>query len=181
MRLIKLLSLILIIFTSICCENKVTKTDTKTDVKLDSTITPVQKNIKSIISKSNGKTTKGSVTVITKIFSVLGKNNDTATFYWPLISDCPKAIADSINKTIDKLGITESSAKDLQSEYADCSCGTIGRCFDVNCDSSTILSISITIETMGAYPDSYLQRLNFNTKTGSLLQLTDLLNKDSLT
>jgi len=122
-----------------------------------------------------------SALVTIKKFSVKNKEGMDASFEYPLISGLSSKIADKINREIAKTEITEDDRKSIEKEFNDCSCGYVGSSYKVNFNKNHVLSLSVYVETMGAYPDGQIKNLNFNLINGELINISDLLEKDSLT
>ena len=112
---------------------------------------------------------------------VLKSSEAEAVLDWPRINgSLPKKVLDKMNRIISIDSICMESIQEIQSNYEKCACGTVGSGFSVNFNKHNLLSLSISVETMGAYPDGYLKSFNFNTRTGSLVYLDSLIKKDSM-
>jgi hypothetical protein len=122
-----------------------------------------------------------SAVVTLKKFTIKNKEGNEASFEYPLISGLPNQVADKINREISKTEVTEDNHKAIEKEFTECSCGYVGSSYKINFNENHVLSLSLFIETMGAYPGGQTKNLNFNLLNGELIQISDLLKKDSLT
>jgi hypothetical protein len=112
---------------------------------------------------------------------VLKSADQEAVMEWPEIKgDLKGETLKKMNSIISIDSVCGKSIEEIQLNYKNCSCGTVGSGFSVNYNKNNILSLSISVETMGAYPDGYLRSFNFNTKTGDILTIDSLIKNDSL-
>ncbi|MBS1514411.1 MAG: hypothetical protein JSS63_05245 [Bacteroidetes bacterium] len=64
--------------------------------------------------------------------------------------------------------------------YISCGCGTVGATYRVLYNNDNVLSISVAVETMGAYPDAYYVDINLNLAAGKKIKPSDFLVKSKM-
>jgi hypothetical protein len=139
-----------------------------------------EKNTSDVLNKDTVPAEKDVLRVTTKKYILKSKDQE-AVMEWPQIEgEVSKEVLKKMNDAISIDTVCGESIDSIQKNYSDCSCGTVGSGYSVNYNKSGILSLSISVETMGAYPDGYLRSYNFNIKTGEAFSIDDLIKKDSL-
>lgn len=126
-----------------------------------------------------------SVKVESKIYTAPFSDEyrtDTAMYNLPMITGGADA---NILARLNSYLITDSLLFDnidtVIANYAMCGCGTVGADYNVLYNKNSVLSISIHIETMGAYPDEHYKDVNLNLTTGSRILISHLLKKSKMT
>lgn len=116
----------------------------------------------------------GEVVVATSTWPLHSAEGE-ATLELPVVAaGLPPAVMARINEQLTGEAVLGSTVATIQKEYAECSCGTVGSTVGPEWQRSPVLSLSVAVETMGAYPDMYVVRLVFDTETGARLEAGDL-------
>lgn len=103
-----------------------------------------------------------------------------ALLEWPLVvAGAPKPVMDTINKSISFEDIAGFAIEKVEEEYDKNGMGTVGSSYQINYNKKPILSLSVLIESMAAYPDVHSYHYNFNTGTGKKIQLKEIIKEDS--
>lgn len=125
-----------------------------------------------------------SVKVESKIYTAPFKDEyrtDTAQYKLPVITGGgAAALIAKLNTYLVSDSILFENIDSSIVNYKMCGCGTIGADYNVLYNKNSVLSISVQIETMGAYPDVHYKDVNLNLKTGKRLLVTDIISKRSL-
>jgi hypothetical protein len=139
-------------------------------------------NASSVVNKDTTLHSSDSIKILTNKYILKNDDRDLENVMeWPEIGGgVSKPISDRINAVISIDSVCGESIKEIQLNYKDCNCGIVGGRFDVNYNKKNILSLTISVETMSAYPDVLIRNYNFNTKTGTVIFLDSLLKKDSI-
>jgi len=123
-----------------------------------------------------------SVTVETKTYTAVFKDeyrNDTAYYNLPVITaGAETSLITELNSYLKSDSILFDNIDSTIMNYKMCGCGTVGSDYKVLYNKNGVLSISIVVETMGAYPDTYYSDVNLNLVTGKKLLITDIIFTD---
>lgn len=113
------------------------------------------------------------------IISRSGLSPTTKTIVWPVLKNISdQQIVSKINKILDFNTNIKNFYGDTFGQYdANNLNGITGVVFKVNYDKNGLLSLNYTINTYGAYPDEISFNQNINTKTGNLVDITELTSK----
>jgi hypothetical protein len=142
--------------------------------------TPEIENASADLNKDSILTNVDTLSVVSKKY-ILKSNESEAWMEWPEIyGNVSMGSLMKMNTVISVDSVCGESIGAIQLNYKECSCGTVGSSYSINYNKNYILSLSIALETMGAYPDGYLESYNFNIKTGERLFIESLIKKDSL-
>ncbi|MEN9649621.1 MAG: hypothetical protein RL094_588 [Candidatus Parcubacteria bacterium] len=96
----------------------------------------------------------------------------TKKLTFPQLRNIPlKSVETAILEEIDIPAVTHSEINDIQSEEH----GIVEMDYSVNYDKNNILSLSIGVDTMGAYPDYFTSNFNFDVRTGKQIKLEDII------
>jgi hypothetical protein len=121
------------------------------------------------------------VDVVEHSFSLQGKENMVADFSFPLVKgNMDAAVLKNINQQLSVQRLTDETEEAIRKNFAECSCGLVNSSFVVNYNKSSILSITVVYEWLGAYPSFSSKYININTQSGEPLQIEQLLKAYSL-
>ena len=125
-----------------------------------------------------------SVKVETKNYSAAFSDEyrtDTAQYNLPVITGGGDAgMIAELNTYIVSDSILFDNIDTVIANYKMCGCGTVGADYDVMYNKNSVLSISVYIATMGAYPDQYYKYVNLDLTTGKRLMITDVIRQSKL-
>ncbi len=93
---------------------------------------------------------------------------------WPVVFGEP-SVAESINGAVSYEELTGESMDETVLWYAEHGSGVVGSYFDVTFASSGLLSLVVTLETLGAYPSRFSTRYTFSTDTGERVLMSEAL------
>jgi hypothetical protein len=100
---------------------------------------------------------------------------------WPVIvGGASKDIIDTINKKISFQEIAGFAIEKAKDEYNENGTGTVGTSFKINYNHKPILSLSVLIETMAAYSEGNYYHYNFNSETGTKIEVNNLIKEKSI-
>jgi hypothetical protein len=137
-------------------------------------------NTSAVLSKDSTLADNNILKVSTRKYILKSKDQE-AVMEWPQVEgEVTKEALRKMNQAISIDTVCGESIDAIQKNYSECSCGTVGSGYSVNYNKRDILSLSISVETMGAYPDGYLRSYNFSVKTGEGISIDHLIKKDSL-
>lgn len=125
-----------------------------------------------------------SVKVETKNYSSSFSDNyrtDTAQYKLPIITgSADVSLIAKLNTHLVSDSILFDNIDTVIENYKMCGCGTVGADYNVLYNKNSVLSISVHIETMGAYPDVHYKDVNLDLRTGKRLLITDVIAKSSM-
>lgn len=104
---------------------------------------------------------------------------------WPVAVDEASEVDDIINTKLGFEDITGENLDELKRQHEaagpdDVVHGVASADFEVNANIRNVLSLTISYETVYAYPDFHHAYFNFNSNTGAPIGITDLLTAESL-
>lgn len=106
---------------------------------------------------------------------------DTAVFELPVIVG---GLSNDMQHKLDPYLSADSILGDnidtVISNYNQNGAGLTGCSYRVLYNTNYALSISVHIETLGAYPDSYYEDINLNLRTGKRILISDLIREDAM-
>jgi len=112
------------------------------------------------------------------------KLNDFSELKWPQAVDAHSEVDDKINAQLDFEAITgenfEETVRKGMSTTEEVFQGVSNTDFTVDGNVRNVLSLSISVETIYAYPDMHYSYLNFNSNTGAAVKITDILKESAL-
>ena len=125
-----------------------------------------------------------SVKVESKIYTAPFSDEyrtDTAQYKLPVITGGADAnLLARLNSYLATDSLLFDNIDTVIANYAFCGCGTVGADYNVLYNKNSVLSISVQIETMGAYPDEYYKDVNLNLTTGSRILISHLIKKSKM-
>lgn len=112
----------------------------------------------------------------------LGEYNEIR---WPVAVDDASEVDDIINSKLKFEDITGENLDDIKRNWQnagpdDVQQGVDSADFVVNANIRNVLSLTISYETIYAYPDFHNAYMNFNSNTGATIGITDILTEKSL-
>lgn len=115
-------------------------------------------------------------------FTIENITSETGTYSIPLVkSSLNPESADKINQIIQMTTVRKSYNVDKEAIFSDLlndnGYGTVSLGFNILLNNGSILSIHFNDETMSSYPDYHSFYLNFNSSTGDIVDINELLNR----
>src|SRR6185503_16061947 len=114
------------------------------------------------------------------------KLSDQNSIRWPQAVDAHSTVDDTINAQLKFEDLTYGENLDeIKRAWAaampdEVIFGVQSTDFEVTANMRNVLSLSVSIETMAAYPDMFYAYKNFNNLTGAAVKITDLLDASKL-
>lgn len=106
---------------------------------------------------------------------------DTAVFEFPVIvGGVSNDIQHKLDPHLSADSILGDNIDSVISNYRQNGAGLTGCSYRVLYNTNSALSISVHIETLGAYPDSYYEDINLNLSTGKRILISDLIREDAI-
>ena len=109
----------------------------------------------------------------------LGTGENKASIKWPVVEG-DFAGVDRISELLDYESITGETIVQTRENYQLYGSGIVGAYFQVNYSDTQYLDLTITVETLGAYPSRMVFDKLFNLATGELITPNDLFLESEL-
>ncbi|PKN55299.1 MAG: hypothetical protein CVU56_21965 [Deltaproteobacteria bacterium HGW-Deltaproteobacteria-14] len=103
----------------------------------------------------------------------------SATLSWPTVTGGTPAARKAMNAALSFPVVTGQSLAATKKEFKDCQCGVVGASFAVHTHGGRLLSLTIAVERMAAYPTTETSSFAFDTTTGALLSGAALVAEDA--
>ncbi|MDX2087095.1 MAG: hypothetical protein SFX73_04565 [Kofleriaceae bacterium] len=113
--------------------------------------------------------------------AIVTELNEFSSIRWPEAVDEASDVDDVINAQLDFETITGEKLEDVKTRFdnGDMS-GLASADFHVDGNVRNVLSLTIDLEWLAAYSSFYSEYKNFNSMTGEMVEITDLLTADKL-
>lgn len=125
-----------------------------------------------------------SVIIESKKYYAVFKNDyrhDTAVYQLPdIIGGISNDTYHKLSPYLSADSILGENIDSVLNNYKQFGAGQTSCAYNILYNENGALSISIYIETLGAYPDSYYQDINLNLNTGERILITDLIKADAM-
>ena len=108
------------------------------------------------------------------------EDGDTSLISWPLVEGTSAGI-DGINEILEYENVLGESIDMIVTNYRLYGAGLVGSSFAVNWMSPKHLDLTITVETLGAYPSQMVFNFLFNLETGEEVSAEDLFMEQRVT
>ncbi len=106
--------------------------------------------------------------------------NDTAIYNLPVVTGgVSKDVMDKLNTYLSADSILGDNIDSVLAWYHQTGAGQVSCDYKIKYNQDGALSISVYIETLGAYPDDYYVDVNLNLNTGNRILLSDIILKES--
>lgn len=106
---------------------------------------------------------------------------DTAVYQLPVITDgLNTELKSALNAYLSADSILGENIDSVVSYYRQWRSGLVGSSYNVLYNKKGTLSISVYIETLGAYPDSYYQDINLNLNTGKRILISEIIKREKM-
>lgn len=114
--------------------------------------------------------------------SNLNPDNMTPSLLWPKISGIKKVSA--YESIIEVLNFEKNVGKNLTeilNEYSECKCGVMETSYSVNYNDNGVLSISLVVDTVQAYPSTNVNNYLIDLNTGNKLGVKETFRESKIT
>jgi len=112
----------------------------------------------------------GAVTIVPRVTELAGPDL-SATLRWPEATGGTASGREAINDAISFGRVTNQSLEATKKEFTDCQCGVVGADYTVHASRAggRLLSLTIEVERMAAYPTTERYDFAFDTASGARL------------
>ena len=107
-------------------------------------------------------------------------DNSEITITWPEPRNLSTTIKNRITHVIAYQNLTGEPLQATEHFYAKCECGVVGGNYQIHYDGNNILSLSVTVDRLGAYPSSSTTHHSFNLQTGFELKAEEIFKSAKL-
>ncbi len=108
------------------------------------------------------------------------KIQDTAVYNLPVITaGAQTSVMQKLNSYLVSDSILTDNIDSIMNNYKKWRAGIVGSGYNVLYNKNSVLSISVYIETLGAYPDISYTDVNLNLNTGERILITDIIKENS--
>ncbi len=104
---------------------------------------------------------------------------DGASISWPVVNGSFAGVA-RINEILDYRNVTGETLQETRENYMLHGTGIVGAYFLVNWTDAEYVDLTITVETLGAYPSSMVFNYCFNLDTGEEVTPEDMFMEDRI-
>jgi hypothetical protein len=106
---------------------------------------------------------------------------DSAVFNLPVITGGADAsVISKLNSYLVADSILGDNIDSIISNYKQWRSGIVSSDYTVLYNKNSVLSISVYVETLGAYPSSFYTDMNLNLSTGERILITDIIDKNAV-
>lgn len=106
---------------------------------------------------------------------------DSAIYRLPVITNGADAsLITKLNSYLTADSLLGENIDSIVNNYKEWRSGIVGADYNVLYNKNSVLSISVYIETLGAYPSSFYTDVNLDLSTGKRILVTDIIDKSAL-
>lgn len=102
-----------------------------------------------------------------------------ASISWPVVNGTFSGVS-GINEILNYQNVTGETLQETRENYREYGAGIVGAYFVVNWTDTEYLDLTITVETLGAYPDAMVFNYCFNLDTGEEVIPEDMFMEDRI-